>query len=153
MKGEIRSPIMTTRRSGRAEFISADLEQLPGEQCRVIVKLGRELGSSLKQTYVGKAEGPMFPLGEVRCSAEAALRALERSFGVEAGTFSVIQLKTVESFDCLAILVAISAQPKQSEGPQARLVGFCEVKEDPKVAAAKAALNGTNRYVGYHLGG
>jgi len=144
---------MTSRRSGRAEFISADLEQLPDERCRVTVKLGRQLGSSLKQTYVGKAEGPLFPLGEVRCSAEAALRALERSFGVEAGTFSVIQLKTVQSFDCLAVLVAMSVEPKQSEGPEARLVGFCEIKEDPKVAAAKAALNGTNRYVGYYLGG
>ncbi|MEJ2239574.1 MAG: hypothetical protein P8X82_14855 [Gemmatimonadales bacterium] len=143
---------MTTRRATRAELISAEMKQLPDEQCEVTVKLGRELGPSLKQTYIGRAEGPLFPLGEVRCTAEASLRALERAFGVEDGTFSVVRLKTVESFDCLAVLVEMSAQPQRSELPRARLLGFCEIKEDAKVAAAKAALNGTNRYVGYHLG-
>jgi hypothetical protein len=143
---------MKKRRSERAEFLSADMEHLPGERCGITVTLGRELGPTLKQTYVGKAEGPWSPMGELKCTAEAALRALERSFSVEDGTFAVLGLKTVESFDCPAVLVAMSAQVKQSQKPLARLVGFCEVGEDPKVAAAKAALNGTNRYVGYHLG-
>jgi hypothetical protein len=143
---------MRKRRSERAEFLNVDMEHLPGERCGITVKLGRELGSILEQTYVGKAEGPWSPMGELKCTAEAALRALERSFGVEDGTFAVLELKTVESFDCSAVLVAMSVQSKQPEKPSVRLVGFCEVGKDPKVAAAKATLNGTNRYVGYHLG-
>jgi len=139
---------MTKKRSGRAEFRQVDLKHLPGERCQVTVKLGRRLGSSIDQTYVGKAECEWSPMGELRCAAAASLKALEQSFQCRDGTFSVQDLKTVESFDGPAVLVAILA--RYTNVPQ-RLVGFCEVTEDPRAAAAKAALNGTNRYVWYHF--
>ena len=110
--------------------------------------MGRQLGPSLCQTYVGKAESAWSPVGELRCAAEAALKALERSFGVAEGTFTMLDIKTVESFDCPAVIVAIAAV---HGNVSQRLVGFCEVQEDPKLAAAKAALNGTNRFVAYRL--
>ena len=139
---------MTAIRSGRAEFIGVDLRHLPGEQCHATVKLGRRLRGGADQTYVGEAGGHWSPIGELLCAATAALRALEQSFECSKGTFSVLDLKTVDSFDGPAVLVAVAA--RYTNVPQ-RLVGFSEVTADPKAAAAKAALNGTNRYVWYHF--
>ncbi|UCG85673.1 MAG: hypothetical protein JSW71_17340 [Gemmatimonadota bacterium] len=139
---------MKTIRSGRAELMEVELSHMPGEQCKATVTLGRRLARGIDETYVGDAEGHWSPIGELRCSAAAALKALEQSFGCTEGTFSVLDLKTVESFDGPGVLVAVSA--RHTNVPQ-RLVGFCEVTEDPKAAAAKAALNGTNRYVWYHF--
>jgi hypothetical protein len=133
---------MTERRSGRAEFRQVDLEHMPHDLCEVTVKLGRQLGSDIHHTYVGKADCEWSPIGELRCTAAAALKALEKSFQCDAGTFVMLDLKTIESCDGPAALVAVSA--RHTNVPQ-RLVGFCEVKEDPRAAVARATLNGTNR--------
>lgn len=125
-----------------------EIQHLPDERCRVRVTLGRQLGPNLRQTFVGKGESVWSPINELRCAADAALKALERSFGVAEGTFATLDIKTVESFDRPAVIVAISAVHGDLNQ---RLVGFCEVQEDPKLAAAKAALNGTNRFVAYRL--
>lgn len=139
---------MTERRSGRAEFRQVDLKHMPHDLCEATVELGRQLGSDIHQTYVGKADCEWSPIGELRCTAAAALKALEKSFQCDEGTFVMLDLKTIESFDGPAVLVAVSA--RHTNVPQ-RLVGFCEVKEDPRAAVARATLNGTNRYVWYHF--
>jgi hypothetical protein len=139
---------VATKKSERAEFQRVEIQHLPDERCRVRVTLGRQLGPNLYQTYVGKAESTWSPVGELRCAADAALKALEHSFGVSEGTFTTLDIKTVESFDRPAVIVAISAV---HGNVNQRLVGFCEVQEDPKLAAAKAALNGTNRFVAFRL--
>jgi hypothetical protein len=139
---------MTVRGALRASLESVDIDHLAEDRCAVRVTLTRQLGQHLRQTFVGKAEGEWSPMGEMRCAAAAALQALERTFSAMAGTFEVQELKTVESFDCPAVLVAIRALHNKETF---RFVGFCEVRADPREAAAKAALNGTNRFVAWRL--
>jgi hypothetical protein len=134
--------------SARAALEQVEIEHLAEDRCRVRVTLARQLGLRLRQSYVGRAEGDWSPLGELRCTAQAALLALERTFAAPAETFALLDIKTVESFDCPGVIVAIGA--RFGDATQ-RLVGFCEVADDPRAAAAKAALNATNRFVGYRL--
>lgn len=138
---------MTVQGSLRAALEGVEIEHLPDERCRVRVTLARQRGR-LRQSFVGRMEGEWSLPGELRCAAGAALLALERTFGAAEGTFTVQDIKTVESFDCPAVLVAIRTT-YQTE--VYRFVGFCEVRGNAKEAAAKAALNGTNRFVEYHL--
>ncbi len=139
---------MAAGKSLRAQLKAVAVEHLPGEQCRARVTLARRLGAHLDQTFVGLADGEWSPAGELRCAAAAALKALERSFGTAEGTFTAVDVKTVESFDCPAVIIAVRAE---HAGETHRFTGFCEVRGDPPLAAAKAALNGTNRFVSYRL--
>lgn len=134
--------------AGRAQLKGVAVNQLPDDKCHARVTLARRLGEHLTQTFVGDSVGEWSPFGELRTTAAAALLALERTFGAKAGMFVLQDLKTVESFDRPAVLVAIGVEYKKE---QVRLVGFCEVKGDPREAAAKAALNATNRFVQYRL--
>ncbi len=140
--------MMTTAGSVRAALEGVEIEHLADERCCVRVTLARHLGAHLRQRFVGKAEGEWSPLGELRCAATASLQALERTFGVRRGTFAVEGIKTVESFDCPAVVVAIQTQHDEETY---RFVGFCEVRGNPVEAAAKAALSATNRFVAWHL--
>jgi len=130
--------------SERADYQGVELQHLPEDRCRARVKLGRKLGARLHQTYIGVADGPWSPLSELQCAARATIQALERAFGIEQGVLTLMNIKTVESFECPAVIVAVMAH----EGPLSqRLVGFCEVTSNPSDAACKAVLNSTNRYL------
>ncbi len=130
--------------SGRAQLRGVELERLPNGRCVIRVKLGRKLGTKLQQTYIGKFEGDCSPSSEMRCAAEATLQALQRAYGAAVDTFTFMDIKTVESFDRLAVIVAISAR---HEGETWRLVGFCEVAEDLRTGVAKAVCNSLNRFL------
>jgi hypothetical protein len=134
----------------RAQLKSVDLERLDGGECLVRVEMVRHLSSLLHQTFVGKAEGACTPSEEMRCAAEATLKALERAYGATTGTFSFQGVKTVESFDRLAVLVAVGTS---HAGKPFRLVGFCEVVQQLREAAAKATCNALNRFLSMAYGG
>ncbi len=135
---------MAQGRSGRVQLQGVELERLPSGRCMTRVKLGRKLSTKLRQTYIGKFEGDCSPSSEMRCAAEATLRALQRAYATAADTFTFLDIKTVESFDRMAVLVAINAR---HEGETWRLVGFCEISEDLRTDVAKAVCNGLNRFL------
>ncbi len=130
--------------SGRAQLRGVELERLPNGRCVIRVKMGRKLGAKLQQTYIGEFEGDCSPSSEMRCAAEATLRALQRAYVAAVDMFTFSDVKTVESFDRMAVIVAINAR---LEGETWRLVGFCEISEDLRTGVAKAVCNGLNRFL------
>ncbi len=120
------------------------MERLPNGRCVTRVKLGRKLSTKLQQTYLGKSEGDCLPASEMRCAAEATLQALQRAYAAPVDTFTFLDVKTVESFARLAVIVAIAAR---HEGETWRLVGFCAISEDLRTDIAKAVCNGLNRFL------
>ena len=131
--------------SGRAQLQGVELERLPNGRCVIRVKMGRKLSTKLQQTYVGKSEGDCSPASELRCAAEATLQALQRTYAAAVDMFTLLDVKTVESFDKLAVIVAIAAD---HEGETRRLVGFCEVSGELRTGVAEAVCNGLNRFLG-----
>jgi hypothetical protein len=128
----------------RAQLKSVDLERLDGGECLVRVEMVHQLSSLLHQTYVGKARGECTTSDEMRCAAEATLQALERAYGATRGAFSLKGVKTVESFERLAVLVAVGTS---HAGKAIRLVGFCEIVQHLRDAASKATCNALNRFL------
>lgn len=121
---------------------------LEGEQCRARVKIGRNIGPRLQQSFMGQYQSPWSPLGEMQCSAFATIEAIRRAYKVPEETFTLLGIKTVESFERPAILVRLHATSgKYSQ----ELVGFCEVKADIPTTIAKAVLNGLNRFIQFAL--
>ena len=136
---------MAQGRSARVELRGVELERLPSGRCVIRVKLARKLSTKLEQTYIGKFEGDCSPSSEMRCAAEATLQGLQRVYAAAVDTFTFLDIKTVESFDKMAVIVAITAR---HEGQTWRLVGFCEISEDLRTDVAKAVCNGLNRFLG-----
>ena len=123
------------------------MERLPSGPCVTRVKFGRKLSAKLQQSYMGKFEGNCSPSSQIRCVAEAALQALQRAYEAAVDTFTLLDVKTVESFDkTQAVLVAITTN---HEGETQRLVGFCEVTKDVRTAVAKAVCSGLNRFLSH----
>lgn len=137
--------MMSHASSARAQLQEVTFERLEdGARCVVRVKMGRQLTAALQQTYLGKAEGECSPSNEMVLAAKATLEALERTYGAEAGVFTFGDIKTVESFERLAVIVAIHVE--HESGPL-RLVGFCEVDVKLTTAVAKAVCNALNRFL------
>ncbi len=113
---------MAQRWSARAQLRGVEMERLPNGRCVTRVKMGRKLSTKLQQTYIGKSEGDCLPASEMRCAAEATLQALQRAYAAAAEMFTLMDVKTVESFETLAVIVAIAAR---HEGESLRLLGFC----------------------------
>ncbi len=135
---------MANGSSGRAQLRGVELERLPNGQCVTRVKFGRKLSARLQQAYIGESEGDCSPSSGMRCAAEATVQALQHAYGTAADTFTLLDIKTVESFDRLAVIVAIGARHR---GKTWRLLGFCEVSEDLKTDVARAVCNGLNRFL------
>ncbi len=132
--------------SGRVQLQGVEMERLPNGRCETRVKFGRKLSTKLQQAYVGKSEGDCSPSSQIRCVAEATLQALQRAYEAAVDTFTFLDVKTVESFDTQAVIVAITIN---HEGETQRLVGFCEVTEDVRTAVAKAVCSGLNRFLSH----
>jgi hypothetical protein len=128
----------------RAQLKDVGLERLDDGSCLVRVEMVHKLSSKLHQTYVGKALGECSPSGELRCAAEATLLALARAYNAKKSDLTFVDIKTVESFDKLAVIVAVNAR---HDGKTWRLVGFCEVIKNLRTAAAKAVCNSLNRFL------
>jgi hypothetical protein len=94
--------------------------------------------------FTGEAEGVISQAGELRCSAGAAVRALERVVHPKLG-FEVLGVKAVRAFDATVVIVSLSARTETSVS---RLVGSYLAETNPPKGAALAVLNATNRMLG-----
>src|SRR5438093_527255 len=92
----------------------------------------------------GEAEGVISQAGELRCCADATVRALERVVHPKLG-FELLGVKAVRAFDATVVIVSLSAR---QEARASRLVGAYLTEDDPPRGAALAVLNATNRILG-----
>ncbi len=127
-------------REQRIRLEKFELEQLPEARCAGRVVLAWETA----EEFVGSAEGPSSPQGELRCAAEATARALERA-AQDRVTLEVHAVKAIETFD--AIIVVVRLQSEVGDLAE-RLVGSCLIKQHPNRGAVLAVLNATNRLLG-----
>ncbi|HUK20806.1 MAG TPA: hypothetical protein VLV45_04525 [Gemmatimonadales bacterium] len=97
--------------------------------------------------FIGESEGVNSQAGELRCSAQAAVRALERASQPRVA-FEVLGVKAVRAFDALVIIVSLSARAAETNS---RLVGSYLTEQDAPRGAALAVLNATNRILGNYL--
>ena len=125
-------------RENRVRFSRFDLTRTKAGQTTAEVTL--ELDG---KKHVGQATGPSSPLGDLRTSAEACLRALSGfSGGLE---FELMAVKHIRAFDSNLAIVSITHRQDGSTFP---LVGCYLAKEDVCRGAAISVLNATNRVLG-----
>jgi hypothetical protein len=115
-------------------------QRLASGRCRARVVLSWSDG----RQFVGESEGVISQAGELRCSASAAVRALERVSQPQLG-FEVLGVKAVRAFDATVVIVSLSAR---TETTVSRLVGSFLAETDAPRGAALAVLNATNRILG-----
>jgi hypothetical protein len=97
--------------------------------------------------FVGESDGVTSQAGELRCSAVAAVEALERAVDPHVD-FELLGVKAVRAFDATVVIVSLSAR---MEADASRLVGSYLTETDPPRGAALAVLNATNRLLGNYL--
>ena len=85
--------------------------------------------------------------GELRCSAEAAVRSLEQAVNPDV-SLELLGVKAVRAFDATVVIVSLSVC---SEGNVWRMVGSYLTETDPPRGAALAVLNATNRVLGNYV--
>ena len=130
-----------TSRDNRVRFSQFNLTRTKSGQTTAEVTL--ELDG---KKHVGQATGPSSPLGDLRISAEACLRALSGfSGGIE---FELVAVKHIRAFDSNLAIVSITHRQEGSNFP---LVGCYLAKEDVCRGAAISVLNATNRVLGISM--
>lgn len=127
-----------TSRELRVRFSRFDLSRSKSGQTTAEVTL--ELDG---KKHIGQSTGPSSPLGDLRISAEACLRALA-GFAGPIG-FELMAVKHIRAFDSNLAIVSITHKQDGSNFP---LVGCYLAKEDVCRGAAIAVLNATNRVLG-----
>jgi hypothetical protein len=127
----------------RLRFHDFGFQRLANGRCRAKVQLLWTDG----RLFQGEAEGMTSQAGELRCSALAAVHALER-VTEPAMQFELLGVKAVRAFDSTVIIVSLSAR---EQGGARRLVGSFLTNEDPPRGAALAVLNATNRIMGNYF--
>jgi hypothetical protein len=118
-------------------------ERRPSGDCRARVQLSWTDG----REFVGESEGVTSQAGELRCSAEAAVRALEQAVNPDV-VLELLGVKAVRAFDATVVIVSLSVR---SEGNVWRMVGSYLTETDPPRGAALAVLNATNRVLGNYV--
>lgn len=125
----------------RVRFSRFDLTRTKSGQTTAEVTL--ELDG---KNHVGKSSGPSSPLGDLRISAEACLRALSGfSGGIE---FELMAVKHIRAFDSNLAIVSIT---HRQDGNTFPLVGCYLAKDDVCRGAAISVLNATNRVLGISM--
>jgi hypothetical protein len=124
----------------RLRFQDFSFQRLSNGRCRAKVQLAWSDG----RLFQGEAEGMTSQAGELRCSALAAVQALER-VSEPAIHFELLGVKAVKAFDATVVIVSLSAR---EPGGARRLVGSFLSESDPPRGAALAVLNATNRMMG-----
>lgn len=127
----------------RLRFSDFTFQRSPQGLCVAEVALTWHDGTVVR----GRSSGQSASMGELRLSADAALRALE-TFSNQALRFELIGVKLVRAFDESLVIVSISMRGEQ--GP-ARLIGAYLAAEDVNRGAAVAVLNATNRVLGNYV--
>lgn len=129
--------------SERLRFQDFTFQRLPNGRCRAKVVLtwsdGRE--------FVGESDGVTSQAGELRCSAMAAVQALDRATDARVA-FEVLGVKAVRAFDATVVIVSLAVRADEQGS---RLVGSYLTETDPPRGAALAVLNATNRMLGNYL--
>jgi hypothetical protein len=134
------SPNPLSERLRFAEFV---LDRLPNGRCRA--RVGLTWRDS--EAFTGESEGLASQAGELRCAAEACVKALGQA--VQGGMgFDLLGVKAVRAFDATVVIVSLAAQ---GEGSGHRVVGSYLTEEDAARGAALAVLNATNRILGNRL--
>lgn len=127
----------------RLRFHDFGFQRLSNGRCRAKVQLSWTDG----RLFQGESEGMTSQAGELRCSALAAVHALER-VSEPAVQFELLGVKAVRAFDATVIIVSLSA--RDTAGAR-RLVGSFLTDTDPPRGAALAVLNATNRIMGNYF--
>jgi hypothetical protein len=139
VSGKVQLPGAGTGAQERVRFSGFHFARTKSGQCTAEVTL-----TFRGVDHVGRAIGPSSPLGELRASAEACMRALE-DFAPDAAGLELLGVKQVRAFDSNLAVVSIGMR---SEGSMIRLVGCYLASDDVNRGAAIAVLNATNRVVG-----
>lgn len=124
----------------RLRFQDFEFQRLASGRCRARVVLSWADG----RHFAGESEGVISQAGELRCCAEATVRALERVVQPRMG-FELLGVKAVRAFDSTVVIVSLSAR---QESRASRLVGAYLAEADAARGAALAVLNATNRILG-----
>ena len=124
----------------RLRFHDFAFQRLASGRCRAKVVLAAADG----RQFSGEAEAVISQAGELRCCADATVRALERVVQPKLG-FELLGVKAVRAFDATVVIVSLSAR---QEARASRLVGAYLTEDDPPRGAALAVLNATNRILG-----
>ena len=133
--------IRRASREIRVRFTRFDLTRTKSGQTTAEVTLEME-----GKKHIGQSTGPSSPLGDLRISAEACLRALIAfSGGME---FELMAVKHIRAFDSNLAIVSITHRQDGSTYP---LVGCYLAKDDVCRGAAIAVLNATNRVLGVSM--
>ena len=124
----------------RLRFSDFKFTRTPSGQCSCEVELEWVDGVRV----VGKASGQSSPMGDLRISADAVLRALE-TFSGSALQFELVGVKLLRAFDANVVIVSVNV--KKGEGPP-RLLGCYLAEHDAVRGTVVAVLNATNRVLG-----
>ena len=127
----------------RLRFVDFSFQRSPSGVCVAEVLLGWHDGSVIK----GRAAGQSGPMGDLRLSADAALRALEQ-FSNHELHFELIGVKLVRAFDENLVIVSIAMR---GDPNPTRLIGADLASNDVNRGDAIAVLNATNRVLGNYV--
>jgi hypothetical protein len=138
---DTQSELQRISREIRVRFARFDVTRSKAGQTTAEVTL--ELDG---KKHVGQASGPSSPLGDLRISAEACLKALGGfSGGID---FELMAVKHIRAFDSNLAIVSIT---HRQDGTNYPLVGCYLAREDVCRGAAIAVLNATNRVLGISM--
>src|SRR5262249_8947717 len=99
------------------------------------------------EQFSGESEGLASQAGELRCAAEACVKALTEAVQGQVG-FELLGVKAVRAFDATVVIVCMATQ---GEDGGHRVVGSYLTETDAARGAALAVLNATNRILGNRL--
>jgi hypothetical protein len=125
--------------SERLKFADFVFETLPDGRCRA--RVGLQYGDQAQ--YEGSSEGLASPTGELRCAAQAAVKALEQAVQGKV-VLELLGVKSVRAFDSTVVIVSLACAQEESY----RVVGSCLSEGQLPRGAALAVLNATNRMLG-----
>jgi hypothetical protein len=129
--------------SERLRFAEFVIDRLPNGRCRA--RVGLTWRDS--EAFSGESEGLASQAGELRCAAEACVKALGQATQGGMG-FELLGVKAVRAFDATVVIVSLAVQGEETGH---RVVGSYLTEEDAARGAALAVLNATNRILGNRL--
>lgn len=129
--------------SERLRFAEFVIDRLPNGRCRA--RVGLTWRDS--EAFSGESEGLASQAGELRCAAEACVKALSQATQGGMG-FELLGVKAVRAFDATVVIVSLAVQGEETGH---RVVGSYLTEDDAARGAALAVLNATNRILGNRL--
>jgi hypothetical protein len=120
-------------------FVQANVEALPDDRCRAVVRI--ELPEH--GLHSGTAEGGH--ADSLRTVSRAAAEAVSEAFDADGIRIRVRGIQSMEAFGQTIVIASIAAS---YGGKTQMLLGICNDGQDPSRAAALAVLSATNRFLG-----